>query len=116
MYVVVEKGWEYNDEYYTEQGFSGIKKIFKRKKEAQELADDLNYHYVLNHGIAEFTPCDYLGDTRVSEDVVDFISSIGGSTNVDWYWTPFPKGTSKENILKGLKLLGVDFYEVLESD
>lgn len=118
-YLVVENGWQYDDNnYYPVEGYTA-QTLFSDKKKAEEKAKTLSYEKVFaSYGCGEIGP-QYFRFTEWVEgdcDLEGFISYLRDKKIPfkDLYSFRLPKGTKKEVVLRILEELQIFFYEVIE--
>ena len=127
IFLVVEKGWEYNDQYYEEHGFEAAKKLFDNKKEAEKHAAALNvekirsasnYNYKTKkgeQGCQFFNASDYIWERHFNDEDKEALLEIGVEPPPDdYHYCPFRERSSDEVIIKGLSILRIAFYDVIE--
>lgn len=118
-YLVVENGYEYDDNnYYPVEGYTA-QTLFSDEKKAEERAKTLSYEKVFtSYGNGEMGPqyfCFYEWCDRGC-DLEDLISYLRDKKIPfkDLRSFRLPKGTKKEVALKILEKLEISFYEVIE--
>jgi hypothetical protein len=122
-YVVMEIGWEYNDEVYSRgnNGDSGgtPKKVFRDKAMAKKRAGDLN--------IKELTTSSYRGLNSYGYELDDIVkrkhqgelATLLERDDLEGWMEdecPLPDSMSKELAIKVLACLEVSWFEVVEVD
>ena len=118
-YLVVENGWEYDDNVYSPTEGYTAKTIYSDKKVAEEAAKTLNYEKVFNsYGNGEIGPQYFQFDDWVEYDcyVADLAAYLKekGIPFKDLYSFKLPKGSKKELVLDVLSKLNISFYHVVE--
>ncbi len=117
-YIVVEKSYEYNDEYNEiQEGFSiNNKKLYNSKEEAQEAKKEgiLNlfkdYKGNFCSSFFDFKMFNY-GE---AEYIQEYFTNKGYPFDEDDYQLNLPKGLSKEEILEAYDNWDEDLFQIIE--
>lgn len=109
-YLVVEIGYEYNDEYYEKiEGdyYKVTGKLFPSIEEAKEVALKLSIDLIKRDSCWGA----YFGEEGVLEEVSNYIQSIHGECDFDII--DLPEDVTDEQIKHILELSGLSFYKVI---
>lgn len=113
MFIVMEVGWQYNDESYNQYGYEKPVKLFKDKKKAQEYANQLTLQQI--NPRETFREADYTYERHISDEQIKQLNKIGIKyKRNDYYQTIFSKDTPDDVVLKAFEILHLSFFEVLE--
>ncbi len=113
MFIVMEVGWQYNDESYDQYGYEKPVKLFKDKKKAQEYANQLTLQQI--NPRETFRDIDYTYERYISDDQIKELNEIGITFSRNLYnQRIFSKDTPDDTVLKAFEILHLSFFEVLE--
>lgn len=110
-YVLLEIGWEYNDEYYfrTENNDGRPKNVLICRNEAEKAVIDQTINKIENNNIAYYLEC--YAEYRAEEYKEDFkkrFPTISLETRI----STLPRDI-QENIVKWLEEVNIYFYEIV---
>jgi hypothetical protein len=120
-YIIMQKGYEYDDNIYNQTEGGRPTRIFFRKEDAEFQQEELEIQAMKQNDISYYTY--ELGDQLLVDinKFREFVSKLN-----DEYGKPSPKyrygefrlnpAASKEESLEYLKMHSVRFYEVVECD
>ena len=113
-WIVMEIGWQYNDEYYyTDDNDSGTpQKVYFDKKKAEEAALDMNIKALKSSGLTGYYES-LSGILEIDEaDFTKMLEEMDGS--VEDYNINLPDKLSRENAVKILAAINIRWFEVAD--
>lgn len=132
FYVLMECGFEYNDEYYTPSEGGNPSKVFTNRKKADEACEKANlveFKYLVKEGYIREYSSDgldgLLSDSATEDDLLyeeGIFKTLFGATAEDWFESGSGWGgkevelkvePTEEQWKKLMSCFNLDFYEVV---
>lgn len=116
VYVITEKGWEYNDSnYYSVGNYGRPSEAFIIEKLALEYCDEINFKWFLDHlgeveNVSHYTE---EFDVHYSEELINGIEHLKWDDKNYLFKSEEPNRLNKEKILNLMENLAVIQYEVV---
>jgi hypothetical protein len=122
-YVVLKKGFEYDDNIYNESEGGSPKLVLFSKEDASKKIEELNIQEFKNSDLSEYS---YDIEDILTVDITDYdefnesLNNKYGEPELENKWDSFENrlhpSANEEESKKYLKMVSISFYESVETD